>query len=86
MAIKQMDNKKLSSEVMQKALQNELSIMKQLKGAHTCGMLAHYQTNNNQYIVQPYCNSGDLRQLLNKRQKLSEQEALRVLKHLLKGL
>lgn len=81
-----MDMKKLDSPAMKSALQNELTILKLLKGQNTIGLIDHYQTSNNMYIIQPFCNGGDFRSYLNKNKKVKEEVALRILKDLLLGM
>lgn len=85
-AIKIMDKKKLVGETMQKALQNELNILKLLKGPNTCGILNHYPTANNHYIIVPFCNGGDLRKYLNKRNRVSEDEGLKIVRNIIRGM
>ena len=48
-------------------------------------MFAHYTTSNNQYIIQPFCNGGDLRGYLNKKKKVDEHEGLLILKDIING-
>lgn len=81
-----MDKKKLEGPEMAKALANELMILKLLNGKNTCGMLEHYQTMNNTYIIQPFCDGGDFRSYLNKRKKIPEGDALKILKDMLLGM
>ena len=85
-AIKQMDMKNLQDKVMRDALQNELMILQLLKGYHTCGLLDHFRTANNTYIIQPFCNGGDFRSYLTKQHKIPEENALKILKDLLLGM
>jgi serine/threonine protein kinase len=81
-----MDMKKIDSPPMKAALQNELMILKLLSGSNTIGLIDHYQTANNMYIIQPFCNGGDFRSYLNKNKKVKEEDALRILKDLLLGM
>ena len=44
-----------------------------------------YQTSNNMYIVTELCQDGDLLKLLQKRRRISEKEAKKYLKDIMKG-
>lgn len=81
-AVKQMD---LSNIPDMTLLQNELMVLGALTGPYTCGLLDQQRTNSHQFIVQLFCNGGDLRSFLTKRGKVPEQEALLILNDILKG-
>lgn len=61
-------------------------ILQLLKGHHTCGLLDHFRTANNTYIIQPFCNGGDFRSYLTKQHKIPEESALKILKDILLGM
>jgi serine/threonine protein kinase len=44
-----------------------------------------FSTANNCYIITEFCNEGDLENLLKKREKLPEDEALPILREFLMG-
>lgn len=44
-----------------------------------------FSTANNCYIITEFCNEGDLENLLKKREKLPEEEALPILREFLMG-
>lgn len=84
-AIKQMDMNNFRDPSMKQALENELMILRLLKGENTCGLLDEVKTQGNQYIIQMFCNGGDLRSFLTKRGKVPEKEAITLLQQILKG-
>jgi serine/threonine-protein kinase ULK/ATG1 len=49
-------------------------------------MLNHYPTSNNHYIIVPFCNGGDLRKYLNKKVKVSEEEGLKIIRNIIRGM
>ena len=44
-----------------------------------------YQTNNNMYIVTEYCEDGDLRNFIKRKRRVSEAEALKILRDIMNG-
>ena len=54
--------------------------MKQVQSDHIVHLIDVQQTQNNYYIIQEYCNGGDLKKLLIKDKKISESEAVSILK------
>lgn len=71
----------LRDPALQEALQNELNILRTLRGKNTCGLINEYGTNEFQYIILPFCNDGDLRKHLNKNKNvLQEGEAKQVMR------
>lgn len=59
--------------------------MKKLKSEFVVDLIDVLETSNNYYIIQEYCDGGDLRSVLKKRKCLPESEAVGVLKDLLTG-
>ncbi|EGR34339.1 protein kinase domain protein [Ichthyophthirius multifiliis] len=78
----------MRNEVQLFLLQNEISIMKKLQNSTNINLLKLHdviQTQNNTYIITELCNQGDLKQLLDKNKFFEEQQALKILKHILNG-
>lgn len=50
------------------------------------GLVDHLQNQTNQFIVQQFCNGGDLRGMLSKRGVLPEQEAKKMFADMLSGM
>jgi len=59
--------------------------MKKVDHDNVVKLLDVYQTNNNMYIVTEFCEDGDLRSYIKKKKKLSEAEAIKILKDILNG-
>ena len=49
------------------------------------GFLDVMESNNYYYIIQEYCNGGELRKLMKKAGKLPEQQAISLLKQICNG-
>lgn len=74
-----------SDEYMLQGFFSEIKVMKKLKSEYVVRLLDVLETQNNYYIIQDYCEGGDLHKQLQKRKRFSESEALRVLRDLLTG-
>ncbi|KRX01178.1 Protein kinase-like domain [Pseudocohnilembus persalinus] len=85
-AVKVIDMKKITNEVQKFLLQNEIDIIKKLKNYNLLETKDVYQTQNNTYIITELCNHGDLKELLSKYGRLSENAALKILRHILNGM
>jgi serine/threonine protein kinase len=60
-AIKMLLKKQINADpYLRRGLMSEIKIMKKLKGANVVQLLDVLETTNNYYIVQEYCDSGDL--------------------------
>jgi serine/threonine protein kinase len=59
--------------------------MKKVQHKNIVELLDVYQSANNIYIVTEYCEEGDLKDYLKKKGKLSEPEALRLLRDIMSG-
>ena len=59
--------------------------MKKIQRKNIVELYDVYQSANNIYIVTEYCDEGDLKDYLRKREKISEPEALKILKDLMSG-
>lgn len=53
-------------EYVKDALVSEIKIMRKLKSEYIVGFVDILETANNYYVVQEYCNGGDLRVALKK--------------------
>ena len=85
-AIKVINSKILSDPRMMESLKNEVEILKSI--STSIGVVKLHDvlsTTNNTYIVQEFCNGGDLADFLKKRKTIKESEAIKVLKNLLSG-
>ena len=59
--------------------------LKILRSKNVVQLLDMFETTNNYYLIQEFCDGGDFRGLLKFRKFLPENEALLVLKDLLSG-
>jgi serine/threonine protein kinase len=72
-------------EYLMQGLQQEVQVMSKLKSPCIVSLYGVLETSNNYYIIQEYCDSGDLRGLLKKGKTLKEDKALLILKDILEG-
>ncbi|EGR28771.1 protein kinase domain protein [Ichthyophthirius multifiliis] len=85
-AVKAIDKKLIQDDAyMMNGLFQEISIMKKFKNQNIVELIDVLETSNNYYIIQEFCDGGDLRTCLKRKQCLSEQEAVYVIKDLLNG-
>ena len=59
--------------------------MKKLKSNNIVEFIDVAETDNHYYIIQEYCNGGDLRKKMMKVKKFSEAEVIACLKDILRG-
>lgn len=59
--------------------------MRKLKSEYIVGFVDILETANNYYVVQEYCNGGDLRVVLKKTKIFSEAQAVTYLEQILMG-
>ena len=82
--------KRNSNEVNIPRLRGELNCLKKLLGENEnfVKILSMYQCGNpaNLFIVMELCKDGDLEGFLKKNKTMTEDEAIKVLKHTLNGL
>ena len=73
------------NENLHQYLKNEISLLKQLNSPNLITL--HYvdKTEHNYYLVFDYCNGGDILQILQLREKFTEDEAVLILKQILAG-
>ena len=55
------------------ALFSEIEILKALKSPNIVGFLDVMESNNFYYIIQEYCNGGELRKYMKKKGKIPQQ-------------
>ncbi|CAD8050712.1 unnamed protein product [Paramecium sonneborni] len=68
-------------------VQSEIRALEIVKSDHVVGFFESFSDNKYCYIVMEFCDSGDLeQQLKNPKYKLTEQDALGIIKQILKGL
>ena len=72
---------KIDSESKEKIIR-EVGILRQIKGEHIVELVDIKQTPNNLYLFMEYCDGGDLEMKLKKSGKLSEEEALSIVKQI----
>jgi serine/threonine protein kinase len=85
-AVKVIDKKIFLNAYNLKNIQSEIDIMKMVQHNSIVRLFDIYQTTNNMYIVTEFCEDGDLFNLLKKKRKLSEKEAIKYLKDIMSGL
>jgi len=66
-------------------LMREIDILEKTKGDHLINLITTANTPNNFYIIMECCNGGSLENILEKRGKISEKEAISILKQLVDG-
>lgn len=67
-------------------LKNEISALKAFNSKNILQLYDVFQTQNNTYIITEYCDSGDLNNLIKKRGRLEESDALRLMIDILQGI
>lgn len=70
---------------MKDALVSEIKIMRKLKSEYIVGFVDILETANNYYVVQEFCNGGDLRVTLKKTKTFPETQAIEYLEQILMG-
>ena len=85
-AIKVISQTSLQDEYVRQMFSNEIAILEKL--SYHKNIVKLYDviyTANNAYIIQEYCNQGDLETYIKKKKSLSENEAIRVLQDIANG-
>lgn len=72
-------------EYIKSALLAEISILKTLKSPNIVGFYDVMESANYYYIVQEFCDGGDLRALIKKRAPIPEAEAIDILRQVCNG-
>lgn len=70
---------------MKEAFFAEIEILKTLKSSNIVGFLDVMESSNFYYIVQEFCDGGDLRSLINNRGCISEKEAITIIAQVCNG-
>ncbi|CAD8190461.1 unnamed protein product [Paramecium pentaurelia] len=73
-------------EYLREGLMNEIKIMGTLQGNNVVKLIDVLETSNNYYIVQEYCDGGDLQHLLKKKKYLPQKEAMQFFVDVLLGM
>ncbi len=71
---------------MLESLRKEIAVMREISGPNVVQFLNLYESVNNIYIIQEFCNEGDLRSYLTKNGPLKEGMASRFLLDIVRGL
>ncbi|CAK62108.1 unnamed protein product (macronuclear) [Paramecium tetraurelia] len=88
-AIKLIQKKRFqeSDGIVGKLVQSEIKALELVKSDHVVRFIESFQDQEYCYIVMEYCDSGDLDQHLNNlKMKLTENDAIGIIKQILKGL
>ena len=85
-AIKVIEMSTLEDKYLMESLNNEVSLMKNLKHTNVVQLLDLLFTKNNVYIIQEFCNGGDLRNYMSKKKGvITEIEASKILLDIING-
>lgn len=85
-AIKVIDLSGVLDPVFLRMMENEIGVMKMIRGPNVLRLYDDYTSVDKRYIITELCESGDLNRYIKQRGRLSEDESLNILKHLLLGL
>ena len=80
-----MDQQRLKDQYNQQLFKNEINVMKKLDNHHLVKLFDVLFTYNNVYIIQEFCNQGDLEKLLAKHTKFPESQALNIISDIILG-
>ena len=72
-------------EALKISILNEIKILKSLENPNVIKCHDVLSTPNNTYLIMDYCDGGDLKSYLKKHMRLSEDNALKILKQILNG-
>ena len=85
-AIKVIEMHQLQNDYIFQSLNNEVSLMKSLKSENVVKLREVLFTKNNVYIIQEFCNEGDLRNYMSsKKGPISEKIAINIINDLING-
>jgi serine/threonine-protein kinase ULK/ATG1 len=84
-AIKVIDIRAIQGKPEKRMLEGEIDALKKLNHPNILKCHDIFSTANNCYIITEFCNEGDLENLLKKREKLQEEEAIPLIRELLMG-
>ncbi len=71
---------KIKNEVQKFLLENEIKVLKKLNHPNVLNLKEIYETVNNTYLITDFCNNGDLAKILFKKGKLSEKQAIYIMR------
>ena len=63
----------------------EMEVMTKINHPNILHLHEYIETQNNYYLVLDYCNNGDVEQMLSKRKRLIEHDAVYFLKQIMNG-
>lgn len=78
-------NKLQDNQNLQRLFQTEMSVMSMINNPNVMHLYEFLETNNNYYLVLPFCNNGDLENHLKKFHHLCEEEAVYFLMQIMNG-
>ncbi|CAK68742.1 unnamed protein product (macronuclear) [Paramecium tetraurelia] len=84
-AIKIIDRSKITNEVEEFLLNQEIRALSLMNSENVVKMYDYYHKPHCTYIITEYCNQGDLGQLIKKKQRIDEIEAIKIMKHIVNG-
>jgi len=67
-------------------IKKEVQLMREIKSENVVFLVNCFETEKNIYIVQEFCNSGDLSKYMETKKNIPEAEALDILGQMVKGL
>lgn len=85
-AVKIIDKEKLSDKTLHKFLKREVETLRQVDHKNVICLLEVIESDKRFYIIMELAHNGDLLKLLQERGRLSEAEAKRVFKKVVKGI
>ena len=85
-AVKVISRQRIGSEKLQRNLEQEISIMKEITNENVVRLYGTFTSKNNIYLVLEYCGGGDLQLFIRKHKRLEEIVALKFLIQMARGL
>lgn len=85
MAIKVIDIRSFKDKIGKQMLEGEIDALRKLNHVNILKCYDVYSTVNNCYIITEFCTEGDLQNLLKKRERLSEADAIPIFRDVFKG-
>lgn len=85
-AIKKIDKFKIDSNIhLEKLLRSEVVIMHSIKHNNVMHLYDFFESKNNYYLVTDFCQYGNLQDILNKKKRFKESDAVNFLQQILSG-
>ncbi|CAD8158675.1 unnamed protein product [Paramecium octaurelia] len=84
-AIKIIDRSKITNEVEEFLLNQEIRALSLMNSDNVVKMFDYYHKPQCTYIITEYCNQGNLGQLIKRKQRIDEIEAIKIMKHIVNG-